>query len=682
MPKPPAGWSTVVCPLADRDASDRFEEVKLLDDFAGGLGDWQASRGGQNAKAKIALDPRTKHSGAASLRVDYELVGNRDYEYIEIGRPISVEEPGLGVGLWVKGEDAPLGLRVRIRDKTGETHQLELGRLGKADWHYVAAAFSQQGGSWGGDGNRRLDYPCTLYAILADRPGRDYRGKGSFWIDGVHLVRPRKPASDLKVEVWGKRLGNVYRLGERVQLRVTAPSGGIRCRVEDYWGKTRASGLSDTPSLDFAFQLVDAGFHACTIEQAVGDRVVETRVFRCAALPPPLRKRRNSFVGVCSHFRSNAYPLETMDLMVRYGLSEIRDEVSWSAVETEKGKLAMPKYGNDFTAHAKKLGVNPLLIFDYGNRHYEDGGFPIADESVAAYARYAATLATMLKGRVRDFEVWNEYSIGCGMGGKPRNQTPETYARMLVDTHKAVKAARPDAFLVGVGGEHSAHHVTFIEGMMKAGAAKAMDAWSVHSYRYPRSPEESGLVDEILKVAELGRRCGAPARIWVSEIGWPTHLGSRGVDERTQARYVVRTMALLQATGVVEKVHWYDFKNDGLKREYNENNFGVVWHQTFNQAPKPAAVTLSVFARMTAGAEVKRLWRRGDVHVVLYRLPDGRDLAVAWSTKGKARSPVTYLRLKAFDIQGNPLAGSGPTILSEDPVYILGRGLKAPPGPP
>ena len=127
MPKPARvrsevvpGWSVVACPLADRDASERFEAVRLLDDFGHGLEGWTAGAGGQNAKAALALDTAERRTSSASLRVDYEFVGKSDYEYVEFGKHVAVEGPGLGVGFWVKGGESRSTLRLRIRDKSGE----------------------------------------------------------------------------------------------------------------------------------------------------------------------------------------------------------------------------------------------------------------------------------------------------------------------------------------------------------------------------------------------------------------------------------------------------------------------------------------------------------------------------------------------------------------------------------
>jgi hypothetical protein len=378
-----------------------------------------------------------------------------------------------------------------------------------------------------------------------------------------------------------------------------------------------------------------------------------------------------------------------MELMKRYGVYEFRDEISWSNVETARGEYQIPDYGNQFTAQANEMGMNPLLICDYSNRFYADGGFPNDEEAYQAFGRYCHYLAKQMRGRVDEFEIWNEWSVGCGMRGKPGSNAPEYYVPLLKEAYRQIKTVAPQITVVGLGGEHSANHFENIRVMFQEGAAEFMDAYSVHSYRYPRSPEKSGLFEEIMKVAELGRQYDAPERIWVTEIGWPTHLGSRGVPPRLQAKYAVRTLAILQSTGVVEKVHWYDFKDDGLERTYNENNFGVVRHQIFNYQPKPAAVAISFFSRMTAGAfclGMKRTESQEICHYCVdYRLPSGKLLKVLWALSADGE-PVAEMPLQqcleqfslqseaieaGYDIMGAKWTSSQEGRIGDSPVYLV-----------
>ena len=576
-------------------------------------------------------------------------------------------------GFWYRFGAEPLTLRLRITDRSGETHQLELPRPEGEGWNFTAIALKSNSSHWAGDGNGRLDYPIRLDSIVADRPKRGYVGKGSLWIDNVALMQPIKQTHKLAVQVEDARLGNIYLPGDTVRLRVSGDGDKIRWTVSDYFGRTVREGDSTDKQATIKFSLNTLGYHECRIDLVRDGRSADSRIFACAALPAP-GKLKNSFVGMGCHFRGTAYPLQCMDLLVRYGISEFRDEISWSGVERKKGQYEIPKYGADFTARAKELGLNPLLIFDYSNPLYDNAGFPNSDEAIAAYAKYCEFLTHELRGTVHDFEIWNEWSIGCGMGGKPGENTPEAYARLIQPAFKAIKKANPEATVVGLGGEHSEHHFEQIRGMFKSGAAGAMDVFSVHCYRYPRTPEESDLVGEIVKVTEMAVANGGPGKAWITEIGWPTHTDNRGVDERTQARMFVRTLALMRGLECVEKVHWYDFKDDGLSRNYNENNFGLIHHQHYALAPKPGAVAAAVFARMTAGVKPLRLWQRNQAHAAVLQCPDGKQLAVGWNVEGQSPLPLPN-NAQAHDLMGNPIQSTSSLELSQDPVYVKSRDL-------
>lgn len=667
-------WTRFNCPPAPVALAEQYETVHTLADFENGTAGWQAILGDQQARSDLSIEADGGRKGSDCLRVNYEFVGRDEMEYVAFGPGTVIENSDLSVGFWYRFGDVPLRLRLRIKDRTGETHQLDLPRPAGEGWNFAAVAIKSQGAFWGGDGNGRLDGPVQLSAIVADRPRKGFAGNGSLWIDQVALVEKTKPKSSLVIEGERLPLGCVYRPGETVRLRARGQDGKIRWTVRDYFGQVLDDGVRAASSATIEFPLAQPGYYECRVELLRDGQITDARLFSCAALAGATDDRRNTFVGMGCHFRRSAYPLECLDLLVRYGFGQFRDEISWSNVEVEKGEYVIPDYGQQFVSRAHQLGLNPLLICDYSNRFYDDGGFPNSDRAVQAYARYCAALARNLRGKVDQFEIWNEWTIGCGMRDKPGENTPEAYAQLIQPAYQAIKRANPKATVVGLGGEHSANHFEEIRGMFQHGAADAMDAFSVHSYRYPRTPEKSGLGDEVRRVVELASDHGAPRRAWVTEIGWPTHTKTRGVDERTQARLCVRTLALLQSVKAVEKVYWYDFKDDGLKPDYNEHNFGVIHHERYELAPKPAAVAASVYARMTAAAEPLRLWQHNDTCAVVFECPDGDQTAVAWAVGGSCEIAVPKDVL-VFDGMGNRKPERRQIALTGDPVYLKGEDL-------
>ena len=666
-------WTPIGCPDVPQALANQFETVSSLSDFEDGTGAWKSTLGGQQAKSTLTVEAGAGRSGSNALRVDYEFIGKEDFEYAAFASKATIEKPGQSLGFWYRFSGQPLTLRLRIIDQSGETHQLALPRPDGEGWNFTAVSLKPQGSHWAGDGNGKLDYPVRLDSIVADRPRRGYVGKGSLWIDDVALMRPIKQTHKLAIECENAQLGNVYLPGETVKLRVQGDGDKILWIASDYFGHTIAEESSNDKQATIEFPLGKEGYYQCRIDLVRDGRNADSRLFSCAALPSP-RNGKNAFVGMGCHFRSNAYPLECMDLLVRYGFSEFRDEISWSGVERKKGQYRIPEYGAEFVARANELGLNPLLICDYSNALYDNAGFPNSEEAIVAYANYCAFLVREFRGKVRDFEIWNEWSIGCGMRDKPGENTPEAYARLIQPAFKAIKAANPEATVVGLGGEHSEHHFEQIRGMLESGAAGSMDTFSVHCYRYPRTPEESDLVGEIKKVTEMAVANGGPRKAWITEIGWPTHTDARGVDERTQARMYVRTMALMRGLDCVEKVHWYDLKDDGLNRNYNENNFGLIHHQSFALAPKPGVVAASVFARMTAGARPIRLWQRNQVYAAILRCSDGEQLAIAWSVDGTSQL-VQPKNALVRDMMGNRIESTSMVALSQDPVYVKSQDL-------
>jgi hypothetical protein len=173
---------------------------------------------------------------------------------------------------------------------------------------------------------------------------------------------------------------------------------------------------------------------------------------------------------------------------------------------------------------------------------------------------------------------------------------------------------------------------------------------------------------------------GEKSRPWVTEIGYPTHRGNGGCDEATQAPLVVRTLVLLQSMGTVEKTFWYDFKDDGLNREYNENNFGLIHHEAYNCAPKPAMAAVSAFIHLTQGADFKQLARPESLYVAKYHHRRNLDVVMVWSIYGPRAIQIAGELAEAHDLMGADLrVEAARTEVTDNPIYLIGRNLEISP---
>ncbi|MCL2711212.1 MAG: glycoside hydrolase family 5 protein [Planctomycetaceae bacterium] len=382
-------------------------------------------------------------------------------------------------------------------------------------------------------------------------------------------------------------------------------------------------------------------------------------------------------IGVCTHY-AQRWNMSTMDFAVKGGFGMIRDELYWASVERERGVLALPEYAR-YVDLALEKGLEPLIILNYSNRLYDNNDFPHSDEAVAAFANYARFIAEQFKGKVKYFEVWNEWFIACGMRHAERggNNTPENYVKLLQATYEAIKSVNPDAVVIGGGGDHPNYHRPQMEALFKLGVMDYCDAFSIHPYRQPRTPEESGLVEEVLGFAEMMRQHGVESpKLWLTEIGWPTPKKHPAADaELFQAAMVIRSVVPLLATDVVEKYFWYDLKNDGLDRIDQEHNFGLIRHERLGFQVKPAFVAFAVMSGNTAGRDIKRDETLSQDGVYAYRLTkDGEaDRLVLWVEHGQ--KPV---QLPAFasatNMFGTPLLFPSETItLTDEPIWVVLR---------
>jgi len=323
-----AEWQPVACVPADLPPEAMFQVAQPVDDFEAEALRWQAAEGGQNAACRLAGDADSGHGGRAALRLDYQFVGKPDYEYLLVNAPLEIPEAGYAFGFWLNHDGTPFSVRLRITDKSGETHQVDLVAGTQPGRQFVAGPLDGPSTSWGGDGNRRRDYPCRLAGICLDRPRSGFVGKGSLWIDDVALLRPRDIPRTMTVETQNGPFGNLYAAGESVTLRAKGEGDQIRWKVDDFWGQTLARGEGPATGTEARFALQQPGYFACRLELLRGGQPVEIRLFPCAALSGGEETARSDFVGVCSHYGQNNYPLPSMDLMRRYGIDQFRDEIA------------------------------------------------------------------------------------------------------------------------------------------------------------------------------------------------------------------------------------------------------------------------------------------------------------------------------------------------------------------
>ena len=282
--------------------------------------------------------------------------------------------------------------------------------------------------------------------------------------------------------------------------------------------------------------------------------------------------------GVCTHFAQNkGDAAANLDLVAQAGITSIRDEVSWAMTERKKGELKVPGFFADYLEEAARRDIRPLVILNYGNRFYDKGNYPVTPESIEGYKRYCGEIVRFSGGRVRLFQLWNEWDGGCGMSslGFGRGKAAG-YVKMLKEVYPQLKKIAPEAtFIAGsvCTGE------TFFEELLKLGMLDFCDAVSFHAYNYNTGDSTAeAWFARMQKLGALIRRYtrGADKPLYITEIGWPNHTTETGSTEWESAVKLARLYLYARQLPFIKGVWYYDFQDDGWKHGHHENNFGLV----------------------------------------------------------------------------------------------------------
>jgi hypothetical protein len=375
--------------------------------------------------------------------------------------------------------------------------------------------------------------------------------------------------------------------------------------------------------------------------------------------------------GVCAHLpRGDEYPTarEELKLMRAARIGWARADFDWSYVEPRRGEWRFDRI-DDVVDWAEQEGVNILPILDYDVPWARP-----AYKHLDLWLEYVRRVVERYKDRIRHWEVWNEPNLEQFWKDKP---DAANYVALLKPTYELIKKIDPE--LTVLFGGTAEIPWAFIEGVYAAGGKDSFDVMNVHPYRYPRAPEEGRpLFDDLVRLRELMAKYGDGEKpIWITEIGWPTHQGQRGVSPERQAEMLARAYLLSFQAGV-EVVFWYEFQAPEHKPDYNEDHFGIV-HRDLRPKPAYRAMAALTRARPAGSKQLPGEWRTGEVYHPAWRRPDGATAWAVWRPAGEA--DVTFAVEgtvgAAFDHLGGkldvrPVGGRFALRVGTGPVYLIG----------
>ena len=312
------------------------------------------------------------------------------------------------------------------------------------------------------------------------------------------------------------------------------------------------------------------------------------------------------------------------------GFGYVKFQLAWKVSEPQRGQYdwadATPgSYAENFVRDAEAAGMKVVLRVDsppgWANGNAGDRTPP---NDPADYGRFMQALASLLRGRVVGYEIWNEPNLASEWGG--RSPSPSQYTALLRAAYNGVKAGDPGAKVItagmattgGDGGVHALDDVEFIRRMYAAGAKDYFDALGSHPYGFSSAPEELwGSNILFFRRAEAQRQVmvdngDAAKQVWATEFGWlidPAAYGKscdwpdrnwQKVSPQTQADYLVRAYQYAY-TNWPWMGPMFLFNLDFSAASYYETCNPMRWYAIVNgdYTPRPAYTSLRQMAKPT-----------------------------------------------------------------------------------
>lgn len=352
----------------------------------------------------------------------------------------------------------------------------------------------------------------------------------------------------------------------------------------------------------------------------------------------------------------------------------------WAIVEPQPGTRLYYDAGVDL---ARKNGLSILGMLDGAagwtstKPRTSEGGYwniwniPDKPEARQAWRAYVRDVTGHFKGRIDNWEVWNEPWGAWWINSGNAAATPSLYADLLRDARDEAHAANPNARILGIDTVTGSRDNWTLP-TLKAARDNPFDVFSFHDYNDSLygGPDNIALRDTKRYRADL-QTFGRVKPLWNTE-GGPGNAGSFYAPETgaipvaQQAAWSSRFDISYMAAGA-NVFFIYAVHSD---RAFGDPTWSVSeWDDT----PKPLLAARAVLANLVDGVAAPTR-SQPQAGVDAFTFPNG--VRAAWSFDGQEHTLTIPRGMLALDVWGNPMAARGAVKVGEEPIYFV-RGSQA-----
>lgn len=278
---------------------------------------------------------------------------------------------------------------------------------------------------------------------------------------------------------------------------------------------------------------------------------------------------------------------------------------------------------------------------------------------------YVQAVAARYKGRIHEYEIWNEPSN--------RHFFTGSVNEMLLLTKEAcdiLKKIDPSNVVVSPSALE-ARGVPWLEEFLRKGGGNCIDVLAYHFYVSPRGPE--AMLPVIEEVKALMTKYGIASKpLWNTETGWLIQ-NSKGIVKpwgpfrrvltSSEARdYIARCYILNWPSGV-QRFYWYSWDNPG---------FGIAERNA--KVLKPAAHAFEQIETWLVGATIQSCSADAQGSWTCQLQRNGVPQWIVWNPSGNSRfrSPASWSvkRWTTLDGRTGHITANGALTVNASPELL------------
>lgn len=340
--------------------------------------------------------------------------------------------------------------------------------------------------------------------------------------------------------------------------------------------------------------------------------------------------------------------------------------VAWPYLEPNKGEWHFETLDTYVSkAEAKNveillpLGLTPTWASARPTEDsaYKKPGWAAEPANIEDWKNYVRTVATRYKGRIHNYEIWNEPNSKGFFSG-----TVEQMLSLAREAYTILKSIDPSIKVVSPAAT-TEYGISWLDSYLQAGGGDYSDIIGYHLYVYPDAPEAmTSLASSIRQT--LGKYNQLSKPLWNTESGWSSP--KTFSDPEEAAAYVARAHILNWVAGI-ERFYWYAWDNTNW----------VTLHltETDSTTVTPAGIAYGEIQRWFIGAKIVSCGKNSyGTWVVQIVRENGYKGWIVWNPSGATdfELPKEWNAKEMKDLAGNKysLLNSNMIKIGISPVLI------------